>query len=60
MASNSKNVKEKDVLDVQLVSNKVKQSNFKAIPYITYKQDLSSTLSMIPPKVIMVQDVRKC
>ena len=55
-----KNVKEKKVLDVQLVSNKVKQPNFRDIPDIAYKQDPSSALSMIPLKVIMVQDVEKC
>ena len=60
MVSNSKNVKQKEVFDVQLVSNEIKQPNFKAIPDISYKQDLLGALSMIPPKVIIVQYVRKC
>ena len=60
MASSSKNVKEKEAFEVQLVTNEVKKLNFKAIPDIAYKQDSSGALSMIPPKVIMVQDVRKC
>ena len=59
MASSSKNVEEKETFEVQLVSNKVKQPNFKAILEIAYKQDPLGALSMIPPKVIMVQDVRK-
>ena len=59
MVSSSKSVKEKETFKVQLVSNEVKQPNFKAILDITYKQDLSDMLSMIFPKVIMVQDVRK-
>ena len=42
------------------MSNEVKQPMFKAIPDISYKQDPSGALSMIPPNVIMVQDVRKC
>ena len=54
MASSSKNVKEKKDFDVQLVNNEVKQPYFKAILDIAYKNDLSSALSMIPPKVIMV------
>ena len=60
MASSSKSVKEKETFEVQLVSNEVKQPDFKAILDIAYKQDPSSALSMILPKVIMVQDVRKC
>ena len=60
MASSSKSVKEKETFEVQLVSNEVKQPGFKAIPDIAYKQDPSDALSMILPKVIMVQDVRKC
>ena len=60
MASSSKSVKEKEAFEVQLVKNEVKQPNFKAIPDISYKQDLSGALSMILPKVIMIQDVRKC
>ena len=46
--------------EVQLVSNKVKQPNFRAILEVAYKDDPASALSMIPPKVVMIQDVRKC
>ena len=60
MASSSKNVEGKEVLNVQLVSNEVKQPIFKAIPNISYKQDPSGAFPMIPLNVIMVQDVRKC
>ena len=60
MASSSKSVKEKFFFEVELVSNVVKQPNLKVILDISYKQDLSCTLSMISPKVIMFQDVRKC
>ena len=60
MASSLKNVEGKEVLNVQLMSNEVKQPIFKSIPYISYKQDPSGALSMIPPNVLMVQDVRKC
>ena len=59
MASSSRNVEGREVLNVQLVSNQVKQPIFKAIPNITYKQDPLGALFMIPPKVIMIQDVRK-
>ena len=60
MASNSKNVEGKEVLNIYLVRNEVKQLMFKAIPNIAYKNDPFGTLSMISPNVIMVQDVRKC
>ena len=60
MASSSKSVKEKDTYEVQLVSNEVKQPNLKDIPDIAYKKDLPGALSIILPKVIMVQDVREC
>ena len=60
MALSSKNAEGKEVLNVQLVSNEIKQSIFKTIPNVSYKQDPPSTLSMIVPNVIMVQDVRKC
>ena len=36
MDSNLKNVKEKEILDVQLVINEVKKPNFKAILDIDY------------------------
>lgn len=54
MASSSKNVEGKEVLNVQLVSNEVKKPLFKAIPDIACKQDPSSALSMITPNVLMV------
>ena len=60
MASSSKNLERKEVLNIQLSSNEVKQPNFKAIPDIAYKQDPLGMLSLIPQNVIMVQDVRKC
>lgn len=60
MACSLENVKEKDVLYVQLVSNEVKQPIFKVILDISYNQDPSGTLSMIALKFIMVQDFRKC
>ena len=37
MTSSSKGVEGKEVLNVQLVSNEVKQPMFKAIPDIAYK-----------------------
>ena len=55
MVSSSKKVEEKEVLNVQLVSKKVKQPIFKVIPNIVYKQHPSSALSMIHPKVIMIE-----
>ena len=39
MASSSKNVEGKEVLNVQLVSNEVNKSIFKSIPNISYKKD---------------------
>jgi hypothetical protein len=60
MASISKGVEGKEVLNVQLVNNEVKQPIFKAILHISYKQDPFGVLSMIPLKVLMVQDVMKC
>ena len=38
----------------------MKKSEFKAISKVAYKNDHVSALSMTPPKVIMIQDVRKC
>ena len=46
-----------EVLNVQLISNDIKQTNFRAIPNIAYKQDPFGALSMIPPQVLMIQDV---
>ena len=60
MASSSKNVKDKETFEVQFFSNEVKQPNFKVILEIAFKQGPLGTLSMILPKVVMVQDVRKC
>ena len=52
MASNSQ--QEKGKLEVQLVSNQMKQSEFRAIPKVAYKDDTTGALSMIPPKVLMI------
>ena len=60
MASGSKMGKGKDSLEIQLVSNEVKQSEFKPIPEVAYKNDPTSALSAIPDKFFMVQDVQKC
>ena len=60
MASSSKQVNGKTAFEVQLVSNKVKQPYFKAIPEVAYKNDPARALSMIPPKVVMIQDVCRC
>ena len=60
MASNSRNPKDKEPFEVQLVSREVKQPEFKPIPEVAYKNDLVGALSIIPLKVVMVQDVCKC
>ena len=60
MASNSKLAKGKEGLEIQLVSNEVKQPKFKPIPEVAYKNDPTGVLSAIPDKVVMVQDVCKC
>lgn len=60
MASNSRNPKEKEGHEVQLFSSEVKKPKFRPIPEVAYKNDPTSALSIIPPKVVMVQDVRKC
>ena len=57
-ASRSRQVKGK--FEVQLVSHEVKQPKFRAIPKVTYKADPVGALSMILPKVVMIQDMRKC
>ena len=54
MASSSKNPKGKEPFEVQLVSNEVKQPDFRAIPKVAYKNDPVGALSAIPPKVMMV------
>lgn len=48
----------KEVLNVQLISNEIRQPNFRAIPNISYKQDLSGVFSMISTRVLMIKDVR--
>ena len=42
------------------MSNEVKQPDFRPIPEVTYKNDPTRALSIIPPKVVMVQDIRRC
>lgn len=61
MASSSsvaKVVEGKEVQNLQLISNDIKQPNFRVISDIAYKQDPSSAFSMIPPWVLMIQDIR--
>ena len=60
MASSSKFTKGKEGLEIQLVSNEVKQFEFKPMPEVSYKNDPTGALSVIPDKVVMVQDVHKC
>ena len=60
MTSSSKSKKGKEIHEIQLVSNEVKQPEFKPILEVAYKNDLDGALSMIPNKVVMVQDVCKC
>lgn len=43
-----------------MVSNEVKQPEFKSIPEVAHKNDPASALSTIPDKVVMVQDVQRC
>ena len=60
-SSNATKVKEvNEVLNVQLISNEIKKPHFWAILDIAYKRDPSGALSMIPPQVLMIQDVRFC
>ena len=59
MASRSQLVKGKTMFEVQLVINEVRQLELKAIPEVAYKNDLAGALSMIPSKVVMIQDVCK-
>ena len=44
----------KGKFEVQLVSNEVKQPDFRAIPEVAYKDDPVGALSMILPKVVMI------
>ena len=60
MDSSSKNPKGKESHEVHLVRNEVKQPEFRPIPKVAYTNDPASALSIILPKVVMVQDVRKC
>ena len=60
MASGSKSAQGKGCHKIQLVNNEVKQLDFRAIPKVAYKYDPAGVLSMIPPKVVMIQDVSKC
>ena len=60
MASSSQLAKDKVTFEVQFISNEVRHLDFKAIHEVANKNDLVGVLSMIPPKVIMIQDVRKC
>lgn len=60
MAFGSKTTKWKESHEIQLVSNEVKQLEFKPIPKVAYKNDLAGALSIIPDKFFMVQDVQKC
>ena len=60
MASSFRNPKDKEPFKVQLVNKEVKQLDFRAIPKVAYKNDSTGALLIIPPKVVMVQCVRKC
>ena len=60
MAYGSRETKEKESHEIQLVSNEVKQLEFKPIREVAYKNDPIGTLSIISEKVVMVQDVRRC
>ena len=59
MVSSSKSTKGKVSHKVQLVSNEVRQPEYKPIPKVAYKNDPVGALSMIPDKVVMVQDIQK-
>ena len=54
MAFGSKFAKGKESHEIQLVSNKVKQPEFRPIPEVAYKNDPVGALSVIPDKVVMV------
>ena len=60
MTSSSQLAKENTTFEVQLISNEVKQLEFKAILEVVYKKDPLGALYIIPSKVVMIQDVRKC
>ena len=42
------------------MSNEVKQPNFWSISKVAYRNDPARALSVISPKVFMVQDIRRC
>ena len=50
----------KKVFHIQLIRNNMVQLTFHTILEIMYKGDPSGALSMIPPKVLMIQYVRCC
>ena len=60
MVASSKTTRGKETHEVQLVSNEVKKPEFKPIPEVVYKKNLAGALSVIPTKVVMVQDIKKC
>jgi hypothetical protein len=60
MASGSRTTKGKESHEIQLVSNEVKQLEFKPLPKVSYKNDLVGALSIISDKVFMVQDTQRC
>lgn len=60
MASSLRNPEDKEPFKVQLVIKKVKQPEFNPIPKFSYKRDVAGALSIILPKFVMVEDVRKC
>ena len=60
MASSSKKPQGKELFEVQLVRNEVKQPDFRPIPKVAYKNDPVGALFVIPPKVVKVKDVRRC
>ena len=58
-SSKIKKMKGKEVKNIQLISNVAcEPPKFRAIPKITYKADPNGALSQIPPKVLMINDVR--
>ena len=42
------------------MANEVKKPDFQPILKVAYRNDPIRALSIIPPKVVMVQDVRRC
>ena len=50
MASGSKKIEDKELFEVQLVSNEVKQLDFHPILEVAYKNDPTGALFCIPPK----------